>query len=336
MERPDAVRAACRRCAPRARRRPRLDAAVEALDRDSTGTRGRSRARAASGSRRAGCAIRSRRPTIRRSCARAGLLEELRHPDAPADRPSGFLGAALPIIVRRSRRPPAGRGPRCEHRRVLRELADCDDARDRRIEGCGRHRARMTNAVCSTACACSTRASGGRCRTRRSCSPTSAPTCCKLEPPGGDPMRTFPDICSATSRRTRRASSSTCATEAGKARALELAAERRRVLRGLATGCRRPARCRVRGGAGGQPVDHLLLDLRLRADRVRSSDSRVTTSTTRRWRARSRRAPAMRSHRRFRASRSPTSPRQPSPRSRSARRGRNGCRRVRASASTSP
>ena len=56
-----------------------------------------------------------------------GLLTELRHPSAPADRPSGFLGASLPIsFAGRVELPPAELlGTSTDA--VLRELAGCDD-----------------------------------------------------------------------------------------------------------------------------------------------------------------------------------------------------------------
>ena len=56
-----------------------------------------------------------------------GLLNELRHPSAPADCPSGFLGASLPISFEgRVELPPAELlGTSTDA--VLRELADCDD-----------------------------------------------------------------------------------------------------------------------------------------------------------------------------------------------------------------
>jgi len=55
-----------------------------------------------------------------------GLLSELRHPSAPADRPSGFLGASLPISFEgRVELPPAELlGASTDA--VLLELADCD------------------------------------------------------------------------------------------------------------------------------------------------------------------------------------------------------------------
>jgi formyl-CoA transferase len=65
------------------------------------------------------------------------LLEELRHPDAPLDRPSGFLGARLPIVF-------AGRVPLPAAERfgastdaVLLELAGCDDAELARLRTAG-------------------------------------------------------------------------------------------------------------------------------------------------------------------------------------------------------
>ncbi len=55
------------------------------------------------------------------------LLTELRHPDAPADRPSGFLGPSLPILFEgRVELPPAEMlGASTDA--VLHELAGCDD-----------------------------------------------------------------------------------------------------------------------------------------------------------------------------------------------------------------
>ena len=63
----------------------------------------------------------------RRGCGRAGCCSELRHPSAPADRPSGFLGASLPISFEgRVELPPAELlGTSTDA--VLRELAGCDD-----------------------------------------------------------------------------------------------------------------------------------------------------------------------------------------------------------------
>lgn len=61
--------------------------------------------------------------------AARGLLTDLRHPDAPPDRPSGFLGARLPIsFAGRVELPPAEQlGTSTDA--VLREIAGCDDDR---------------------------------------------------------------------------------------------------------------------------------------------------------------------------------------------------------------
>jgi formyl-CoA transferase len=58
---------------------------------------------------------------------RRGVLTELRHPSAPVDRPSGFLGASLPIsFTGRVELPPAELlGTSTDA--VLREIAGCDD-----------------------------------------------------------------------------------------------------------------------------------------------------------------------------------------------------------------
>jgi crotonobetainyl-CoA:carnitine CoA-transferase CaiB-like acyl-CoA transferase len=66
-----------------------------------------------------------------------GLLRELRHPDAPGDRPSGFLGPSLPIaFAGRVELPPAEMlGASTDV--VLRELADCDDHELARLRGEG-------------------------------------------------------------------------------------------------------------------------------------------------------------------------------------------------------
>ena len=70
-------------------------------------------------------------PTLR---AR-GLLTDLRHPDAPADRPSGFLGPSLPIaFAGRVDLPPAEMlGASTDA--VLRELAGCGDDELARLRG---------------------------------------------------------------------------------------------------------------------------------------------------------------------------------------------------------
>jgi crotonobetainyl-CoA:carnitine CoA-transferase CaiB-like acyl-CoA transferase len=56
-----------------------------------------------------------------------GLLTELRHPDAPPDRPSGFLGPSLPIaFAGRVDLPPAEMlGASTDA--VLHDLAGCDE-----------------------------------------------------------------------------------------------------------------------------------------------------------------------------------------------------------------
>ena len=66
-----------------------------------------------------------------------GLLQDLHHPSAPADRPSGFLGASLPISFDgRVDLPPAELlGTSTDE--VLRELAGCDDAALERLRGAG-------------------------------------------------------------------------------------------------------------------------------------------------------------------------------------------------------
>jgi crotonobetainyl-CoA:carnitine CoA-transferase CaiB-like acyl-CoA transferase len=66
-----------------------------------------------------------------------GLLQDLRHPSAPADRPSGFLGASLPISFEgRVELPPAELlGASTDA--VLRELAGCDDAELEQLRGQG-------------------------------------------------------------------------------------------------------------------------------------------------------------------------------------------------------
>jgi formyl-CoA transferase len=72
-------------------------------------------------------------PTLR---AR-GLLTELHHPGAPAERPSGFLGPSLPIgFAGRVDLPPAEMlGASTDA--VLRELAGCDDRELARLRGEG-------------------------------------------------------------------------------------------------------------------------------------------------------------------------------------------------------
>jgi formyl-CoA transferase len=68
---------------------------------------------------------------------RRGVLTELRHPSAPADRPSGFLGAQLPIAFEgRVDLAPAERlGTSTDA--VLRALAGCDDEELARLRADG-------------------------------------------------------------------------------------------------------------------------------------------------------------------------------------------------------
>jgi crotonobetainyl-CoA:carnitine CoA-transferase CaiB-like acyl-CoA transferase len=55
------------------------------------------------------------------------LLEQLRHPDAPADEPSGFLGARIPIVFAGRVDLPSAEVLGASTDAVLRELAGCDD-----------------------------------------------------------------------------------------------------------------------------------------------------------------------------------------------------------------
>jgi len=66
-----------------------------------------------------------------------GLLTELRHPDAPADRPSGFLGPSLPIAFagRVELAPAEMLGASTDA--VLRDLAGCDDRELAKLRGEG-------------------------------------------------------------------------------------------------------------------------------------------------------------------------------------------------------
>ena len=98
----------------------------------------------------------------------------------------------------------------------------------------------------------------------------------KLEPPGGDPMRTFPDIFRDVASH-KGSVVLDLRTDDGRARALELAARADVFCEGWRPGRRRPARCRLRGREGGEPVDHLLLGERLRPDRRAHSRCPATT-----------------------------------------------------------
>ena len=63
-------------------------------------------------------------PAVRRR----GLLEPLRHPDAPPERPSGFLGARLPIVFDGRVDLPPAEPLGASTDAVLRARAGCDDA----------------------------------------------------------------------------------------------------------------------------------------------------------------------------------------------------------------
>ena len=56
-----------------------------------------------------------------------GLLTELRHPDAPVDTPSGFLGPALPIAFAGRVDLPPAESLGASTDAVLRDLAGCGD-----------------------------------------------------------------------------------------------------------------------------------------------------------------------------------------------------------------
>ena len=121
---------------PRAAARAEIDAAIEAWTVDPTGACCRAGAHRYRFPGRTGA--RSRRGRDRPGRTRAASSSsELRHPDAPIDRPSGFLGARLPIVFDgRVDLPPAERfGASTDA--VLRELAGCDDAELERLRDTG-------------------------------------------------------------------------------------------------------------------------------------------------------------------------------------------------------
>ena len=89
---------------------------------------------------------------------------------------------------------------------------------------------------------------------------------CKLEPPGGDPMRAFPQLFRDIASH-KRSVVVDLRTDAGRARALALAAEHDVFCEGWRPGRRRPARGRLRRDPRRQPRGDLLLDLGVRADR---------------------------------------------------------------------
>jgi crotonobetainyl-CoA:carnitine CoA-transferase CaiB-like acyl-CoA transferase len=66
-----------------------------------------------------------------------GLLSELRHPDAPDARPSGFLGPALPIAFAGRVDLPPAESLGASTDAVLRDLAGCDDGELARLRADG-------------------------------------------------------------------------------------------------------------------------------------------------------------------------------------------------------
>ena len=157
---------------------------------------------------------------------------------------------------------------------------------------------------------------------------------CKLEPPGGDPMRTFPDIFRDVASH-KGSVVLDLRTDAGRARALELAAGadvfcegwRPGVADRLGVGYDTCAAvnpsiiyCSVAGYGQTGPL----------AERAGHDVNYQALAGAIAPRQRGRRRPGDPP-----TCRSPTSPRRPSPRCSSARRGRTGCGPVKASASTS-
>ena len=88
----------------------------------------------------------------------------------------------------------------------------------------------------------------------------------KIEPPGGDPMRTFPQLFRDVAGH-KRSIELDLRSDEGRERALELVGRCARVHRRLAARRRGATRPRLRRRARAQPVDHLLLDLGVRAGR---------------------------------------------------------------------
>ncbi len=150
------------------------------------------------------------------------LLEELRHPDAPADRPSGFLGARLPIVFDGRVELPAAERFGASTDAVLRELGDCDETELARL------RARRGDCLSTP----TPLLDGMRVLDAGIWRPVPHATqmladlgadVCKLEPPGGDPMRAFPTLFRDLSMH-KRSVEVDLRTDAGRARALDLAA----------------------------------------------------------------------------------------------------------------
>ena len=88
----------------------------------------------------------------------------------------------------------------------------------------------------------------------------------KLEPPAGDPMRTFPDIFRDVASH-KGSVVLDLRSDAGRARALELAARADVFCEGWRPGVADRLGVGLRAREGGESVDHLLLGERLRADR---------------------------------------------------------------------
>ena len=116
----------------------------------------------------------------------------------------------------------------------------------------------------------------------------------KVEPPGGDPMRVYPELF-ASLNADKRSIVLDLKSEDGRARALELAAEADVVIEGFRPGVAARLGVGRRRGPGREPVGRLLLAVRAWARTARSRSPRATTSTTRRGPARSRPTAARRS-----------------------------------------
>ena len=164
-----------------------------------------------------------------------GLLTELRHPSAPADRPSGYLGAALPIsFAGRVDLPPAELlGASTDA--VLRELAGL---RRRRAGAAPRGRGDPVTAG---------QLDGMRVLDAGIWRPVPHATqlladlgadVLKLEPPGHDPMRTFPDIFRDVASHKGSVCSTCAPMRAGPAR----------------SSSRRAPTCSARGGGPASPT----------------------------------------------------------------------------------
>ncbi len=98
----------------------------------------------------------------------------------------------------------------------------------------------------------------------------------KIEPPGGDPMRNFPELFRDIAGH-KRSIELNLRTEEGQARALELVADADVFCEGWRPGVAARLGTRLRRRARGEPVDHLLLGLGLRPDRAERRRVRATT-----------------------------------------------------------